>query len=342
VLSAILKSPGTIEIRDVAVPEPSEGELLVKVEAALTCGTDLKAYLRGHSLIPMPGPFGHEFSGLVAARGKGAGRFKVGDAVMSVHSAPCLRCSYCAKGLFNLCENLMSSKVLGAFSEYILIPAHVVSQNVFRKPDSLSFQEAAFLEPLSCVVHGIEPLKITARDTILVIGAGPIGLLHLMLLKKKGAKVMITALEQERLETARRLGADITFHPSETAASVNDSSKGKGVDYVFECTGQPEVWESSVGYVRRGGTVVLFGGCKKGANVTFSAERLHYDEITLKGTFHFTPQDVKKAFLLLKNIEIDVKQLITGTCSLKEVATVFPLLAKGKGIKYVISPWMAD
>ena len=115
---------------------------------------------------------------------------------MSVHSAPCLNCAYCTKGLFNLCENLMSSKVLGAFSEYILIPRHVVSQNVFKKPDSLGFQEAAFLEPLSCVVHSVEPLNITNKDTVLIIGAGPIGLLHLMLLKHKGAKVMITGLEE--------------------------------------------------------------------------------------------------------------------------------------------------
>ena len=337
-LSAILKSPGIIELQNVAVPEPAEGELLVKVMSALTCGTDLKAYLRGHSLIPMPGPFGHEFSGVVAARGRGASRFKVNDAVMSVHSAPCLACSYCDRGLYNLCENLMASKVLGAFSEYILIPKHVVSQNVFKKPDSLGFQEAAFLEPLSCVVHSVGPLNITSKDTVLIIGAGPIGLLHLMLLKHKGAKVMITGLEQERLETAGKLGADVVFHPSETAASVHDFSLGMGVDYVFECTGQPDVWESSVDYVRRGGTVVLFGGCKKGTDVTFSAERLHYDEITLKGIFHFTPQDVKKAFLLLKNNEIDVKQLITATCSLKELPSVFPLLAKGKGIKYAVVP----
>ena len=337
-LSAILKSPGTIEIQDVAVPEPAEGQLLVKVMAALTCGTDLKAYLRGHSLIPMPGPFGHEFSGVVAARGKGAASFKVGDAVMSVHSAPCSNCAYCAKGLFNLCENIMSSKVLGAFSEYILIPKHVVRQNVFKKPDGLDFQEASFLEPLSCVVHSVEPLNITSKDTTLIIGAGPIGLLHLMLIKHKGAKVMITGLEQERLDTAKKLGADLTFHPSETATQVRDFTHGMGVDYVFECTGQPAVWESSVDYVRRGGTVVLFGGCKKDTDVTFSAERIHYDEITLKGIFHFAPKDVKKACLLLKNNEIDVKQLITATCSLTELPSVFPLLAKGKGIKYAVLP----
>ena len=194
------------------------------------------------------------------------------------------------------------------------------------------------MEPLSCVVHSVGPLNITNKDTVLIIGAGPIGLLHLMLLKHKGAKVMITGLEQERLDTAKKLGADVVFHPSETATQVRDFSLGMGMDYVFECTGQPGVWESSVDYVRRGGTVVLFGGCKKGTDVTFSAERLHYDEITLKGIFHFTPQDVKKAFLLLKNNKIDVKQLITATCSLKKVASVFPLLAKGKGIKYAVVP----
>ncbi len=337
-LSAILKSTGKIEIQDVAIPEPAEGELLVKVKSALTCGTDLKAYLRGHALIPMPGPFGHEFSGVVAAKGKGVGRFKVGDAVMSVHSAPCLTCAYCRKKLFNLCENLMASKVLGAFAEYILIPKHVVNQNTFRKPERLGFKEAAFLEPLSCVVHSVEPLKIRQKDTALIIGAGPIGLLHLMLLKHKGAKVMMTGLEQERLETARKLGADSIFHPSETAAQVRDFSRGMGVDYVFECTGQPQVWESSVNYVRRGGTVVLFGGCKKGTDVTFSAERLHYDEITLRGIFHFTPQDVKKAFLLLKDGKIDVKQLITGTCSLQELPSVFPCWPKARALNTSLFP----
>src|SRR5574340_130438 len=274
-----------IEVREVPVPEPAEGELLVKVKAALTCGTDLKAYLRGHSLIPMPGPFGHEFSGVVAARGKGVRRFRVGDAVMSVHSAPCLKCPYCRRGLFNLCEDLMSSKVLGAFSEYILIPRHIVLQNVFRKPDGLGFQEAAFLEPLSCVVHNIEPLHLGRKDSVLLLGAGPIGLLHLMLAKYKGARVMITDLQEGRLATAKKLGADVTSLPSEVFPQARSFSSKMGVDYVIECTGQPAVWESSVDYVRRGGTVVLFGGCRKGTSVTFSAERIHYDEITLKGIF---------------------------------------------------------
>jgi L-iditol 2-dehydrogenase len=337
-LSAILTRPGVIEIKEVELPEPAEGELLVKIKASLTCGTDLKAFVRGHSLIPMPGPFGHEFSGIIARKGKGISRFKVGDAVMAVHSAPCLRCSYCKRKFFNLCENLMSTKVLGAFSEYILIPKHIVQQNVFKKPESLSFKEASFLEPLSCVVHAMELLNIKRKDTVFIIGAGPIGLLHLLYAKSKGARALITGLEEERLKTAKKLGADLTFHPSQRVESVQGFTDGLGVDYVFECTGQPDIWESSVNYVRKGGTVILFGGCRAGSTANFNTEKLHYDEITLKGTFHFTPEDVRKAFFLLKNKKIGVKKLISGTYSLQEIEEVFARLVKGTGIKYAIVP----
>jgi L-iditol 2-dehydrogenase len=338
VLAAVLTRPGEIELREVAIPEPSDGEILVEVKSSLTCGTDLKAFLRGHALIPMPGPFGHEFSGVVVEKGKRVSKFKVGDAVMAVHSAPCLACPYCKKKLFNLCESLMSAKVLGAFSEYILVPRHIVRQNVFKKPKGLSFAEAAFLEPLSCVVHGMENLGIKKDDTVFIIGAGPIGLLHLLLAKSKGARVMITGLEEERLKAAKKLGADLSFDPSQTIKSVRDFTGGIGADYIFECTGQTDIWEASVEYVRRGGTVVLFGGCKGGAIVRFKAERLHYDEITLRGTFHFTPQDVAKAFGLLRDRKIDTRKLISGTYPLSEIKDVFARLVKGDGIKYALIP----
>jgi len=336
VRAAILKEPGCIEICEVERPVPAEGELLVKVEAALTCGTDLKAYLRGHPLIPMPGLFGHEFSGVVAEKGKGARKFKIGDPVMGVHSAPSLKCAYCRRGLGNLCEHIMTTKVLGAFAEYILIPGHIVAQNLFKKPEHIGFDEAAFLEPLACVVHGMDPLKITGKNTILIIGAGPIGLLHLLLAKSKGARVLVADIEEKRLSTAGALGADRTFHASQTHASVHTATRELGVDIVFECTGRSRVWEESVQFVRRGGTVVLFGGCKKGTTVTYDTERLHYDEITLKGVFHFTPHDVKKAFQLLKGGTIPVKKLVSATCRLQEISDVFSKLSRGEGIKYVV------
>lgn len=337
-LSALLIRPGIIEFKEVDPPEPSEGELLIKVKAALTCGTDLKAFIRGHSLIPMPGPFGHEFSGIVVGKGRGVTRFRVGDAVMAVHSAPCLQCSYCRRKLTNLCENIMSSKIPGAFAEYILIPKHIVQQNVYKKPDNINFKEAAFLEPLACVVHGMEPLNITRKDTVFIMGAGPIGLLHLLLAKSKGAKVMMTGLEEERLKMAEKLGADLVSAPGAAEKAVQDFTRGIGADYVFECTGQPDIWESSVNYVRRGGTVILFGGCKTGTLVSYPAERIHYDEITLKGTFHFSPEDVKKAYLLLKHKKIEVKKLITGTYALTEIQSVFNNLVRGEGVKYAIVP----
>jgi L-iditol 2-dehydrogenase len=232
----------------------------------------------------------------------------------------------------------MTTKVLGSYAEYLLIPRRIVAQNIFKKPEHLSFDEAAFLEPLACVVHGMEPLGIRRKDTVLIMGAGPIGLLHLLRARALGAKVLVTGLEEERLKTAKMLGAAAVFHPALAGEAVGAITDGRGVDYVFECTGQPQVWENSVDYVRRGGTVVLFGGCRKGATVTYDAARLHYDEITLKGTFHFTPQDVRKAFVLLKKGTIVVKKLISGSCGLNGIQDVFARLSKGEGLKYAVRP----
>jgi L-iditol 2-dehydrogenase len=337
VRAATLVAPRTVEIREVATPGPGRGEVLVKIRAALTCGTDLKAFLRGHPMIPMPGLFGHEFSGVIAEAGEGVMGFRRGDEIMSVHSAPCLECSYCRRGLFNLCENIMKTKVLGAFAEYILLPAHIVKQNLFHKPAGLSFNEAAFLEPLSCVVHSMADLAIAEGDRILIIGAGPIGLLHLLLAKLKGAAVIITALEPERLRLAKDLKADMTVAPEELQNALREFTGGLGVDYVFECTGQARVWEDSVHYVRRGGTVVLFGGCKSGTRVSYDAYRLHYDELIVRGVFHFTPQNVKTAYSLLQG-PLSVSPLISGSYPLADLAIPFEKLSAGEGIKYAVIP----
>jgi L-iditol 2-dehydrogenase len=353
-LANIIIKPGTIELHKIKTPKPSPGEILVKVKAALTCGTDVKAFLRGHPLIPMPGVFGHEFSGIVAEVGKGVRRFKEGDPIMAVHTAPSLKCMFCKKGLYNLCEKIMQTKVLGAFAEYILLPSHVVRQNVFHKPKNLTFEEAAFLEPLSCVVHSVEPLGIKRGDSVLVMGAGPIGLLHLLLLKKKGAKVAVADIKKERIRTAKELGADFTILNLPSSSEIPPCSpltplcpplvrgelKGGGIgfDYVFECTGKQEVWETSVNYVRKGGTVILFGGCESGTTVTYDTGRIHYDEITLKGVFHYTPSDVKKAYKLLCEGKLGVSRLISGRYPLKYVQKAFDNLAKGVGIKYAIIP----
>jgi L-iditol 2-dehydrogenase len=337
-LTSLLVKPGKIELREVKIPRPSKGEVLVKIKTALTCGTDLKAFLRGHPMIPMPGVFGHEFSGVVAEVGKGVQRFKEGNEIMTVHSAPCLECKYCKKRVYNLCEKIMWTKVLGAFAEYILLPPHVVRHNAFHKPKNITFEEASFLEPLSCVVHGIEPLDIKKGDSVLVIGAGSIGLLHLLCLKAKGAIVAATDINAEKLKIAKKLDADFTFKPEKIETNLKKITNGIGFDYVFECTGTPEVWESSVRYLRKGGTLLLFGGCKKGTTVTYDTYRLHYDEITLKGVFHYTPADVRKAYEILCDGKLGISRLISGSYPLRHIDKAFNKLAKGKGIKYAIIP----
>jgi L-iditol 2-dehydrogenase len=364
-LANIIIKPGRIELCEIKTPQPSHGEILIKIKAALTCGTDLKAFRRGHPMIPMPGVFGHEFSGVVAGVGKGVKGFQEGDEIIAVHSAPCLECSYCKKRLYNLCEKIMDTKLLGAFSEYILLPKHIVKQNVFYKPKNLSFEEAAFLEPLSCVVHGMKSIDIKKGDNALVIGAGPIGLLHLLLLKEKEAVVAISDKHKKKLKIAKELGADLTLFAKELCLPSPSPLNGVkhtpaplsrgdfttppplvkrgwgdfiGFDYIFECTGRPEVWEASVNYVRRGGTVILFGGCKSGTKVTYDTGKLHYDEITLKGVFHFTPSDVKKAYKLLCKGRIGISRLISGSYPLNQLQKAFDKLARGVGIKYAIIP----
>jgi L-iditol 2-dehydrogenase len=259
----------------------------------------------------------------------------------------------------------MHTKALGAFAEYIILPSHVVRQNVFHKPAHLSFEEAAFLEPLSCVVHSVETLRITKGNSVLIIGAGPIGLLHLLLLKRKNAKVAVTDIKKERLNMAKRLGADfiVTINPPAPPFSkggrggifksgveglsgkqvwedsqMEKFTNGIGFDYVFECTGIPDVWEASVNYARRGGAVILFGGCKSGTKVTYDTGKIHYDEITLKGVFHYTPADVKKAYHLLSEGKLGVSKLISGRYPLNKLQNAFNKLAQGEGIKYAIIP----
>jgi L-iditol 2-dehydrogenase len=331
-----LIEPGKIEISDVPVPGPSDGEVVIKVNTALTCGTDLKAYDRGHSFIPMPGPFGHEYSGTVAKTGNGVQSFKEGDHVMGTHSAPCMACRYCKKGIYNLCETIMDQKVLGAFAEYILLPPHIVNQNLYHKPDTISFEEAAMLEPYSCVIHPYSRLNLDNTETALVIGAGPIGLMHLAYLHMKGIRVIVSDFFDDRLSLASTMGAYKTDVPVNTLDTANDATDGLGVDLAIECSGQVNVWETSARYVRKGGTLVLFGGCPSGTSVSYDTHRLHYDELTLMGSFHYTPADVRTAYHDLTERKIDLSRLITGEFPLRDLEKALMLLREGKGIKYAI------
>ncbi|GAB4542739.1 MAG: alcohol dehydrogenase catalytic domain-containing protein [Thermodesulfovibrionia bacterium] len=337
-LQAILIEPRRIELRDVPIKGPSSGEVIIKIHTALTCGTDLKAYLRGHPLIPMPGPFGHEYSGYVAKTGKGVKGFKEGDAVMGVHSAPCLVCRYCKKRLFNLCDNIMKTKALGAFAEYLLLPANVVKHNLYHKPDEIGFSESALLEPLSCVIHPFRRMKMAGIENALVMGTGAIGLMHIAYLRMRGIRVFATDVSMERLFIAEGLGARIIMHGDNIKDLIMEETDGMGFDLVIECTGKEDVWQECINYPRRGGMVILFGGCPKGSRVCYDTHRLHYDELTLYGSFHYTPADVKMAYDILTEKRLHLAPIISGGFHLNEITSAFNLLKDGKGIKYAITP----
>lgn len=337
----VLMEPGRIAVQEAPSPVPGPGEVLIDIRAALTCGTDLKTYRRGHPKIPLPSPFGHEFSGTVAAVGEAVSAFSPGDAVMAVHTAPCGRCFYCKAGRQNLCGELMETKVLGAFSEQILLPAHIVAVNLYPKPEHLSFEEAAFLEPLSCVVYGgmVQPLR--AGETVLILGAGPIGLLFLLLARAAGAsRVIVAGRRGERRELAAKLGADCVIDASceDVRGRIAELTSGLGADQVIECTGIPEVWELCPDLVRKGGRILLFGGCASGTRVSFDTARLHYDQLRLDGVFHFTPEAVARARELLVSGAVDVTPLISARVPLEKLEEVFGLLLEGKGIKYALIP----
>ena len=331
--SLILHEPGRITLEEVPVPTPGHGEILVKVKAATTCGTDLKAFKRGHDQIPMPGGFGHEYSGIVAAAWSGS-KFKIGQAIMGVHSAPCGECFWCERGQENLCETIMSSKVLGSFAEYLLIPKRIADKNIFDKPDAIPFEIASLLEPYSCVAQGILELNhvICEDASVLIIGPGAIGLLFVAALKEVGVtNITLAGRNPDRLKVGEAFGAKTVL--------ISDYQKeGRGFDIVIECTGQVEVWEKSIDFVRRGGTLMLFGGCAPGTTVTFDTKRVHYDQISIVSPFHFGTQAVRQARIWTLNSQTDLSLLLSGERKLEEGATVFQDLDSGKGIKFVFRP----
>ncbi len=342
-IAGYLIAPATIELRDEPVPEPGPGEVIVRVRAALTDGTDLKAYRRGHPQMPMPTRFGHEFSGDIAAVGVGVTAFAPGDAIMSVHSAPCGTCWWCANDEAELCADVMATKILGAYAEYLTLPPHIVQRNAFRKPASLSYEAAAFLEPLACVVHSIRWLQAKPAAQIAVIGDGGFGILHALVLRTLGfPDAVIVGRRPARLAVARAYGLAtidaVGIDTDGVATLLRERSGGRGMDAVVESTGTAVVWEAVPHFVRRGGTVSLFGGLPGGTRVSFDAARLHYDEVRVVSPFHFGPRAVREAYELLASGAIDPTPLVSERFKLADLGRAFAALDGGDGLKYAIVP----
>jgi len=336
-LQARLVRPGEVELIEVPVPDPGTDGVVLRVEAALTCGTDVKTWRRGHPKIPLPTAFGHEFAGTVAAVGRDVRNLREGDRVACPPTAPCFACARCLRGYTNLCETAIAGMVVGAFGEYVRLPSRVVRTNLFLRPDSMSGIEAAALEPLACVVHGAGRVDLRNAERVLILGDGAIGLLFARLADLRGAgNVVVVGHHANRLDVAGKYGAAVS---TASPDALRERFRGEdGADVVVECVGDPALWTLAHELTRAGGSALLFGGCPAGTVAGFDAFRLHYSEVDARGAFHYSPDDVRTAFDLLAAGRVDVGRLVTHTAPLRDFTTAFGHALDRTAIKVAILP----
>jgi len=333
VKAAILHGREHIQIEDIAPPPLKPGEVRVRIEAALTCGTDLKVFKRGYhaKMIVPPAVFGHELAGVILELGSGvlALGWKIGERVAVANSAPCGECFFCQNHQENLCEDLLFLN--GAYAEAIVVPARFVRKNLLRLKPETDFRDAALIEPLACVVQGVEDTKLRAGQNVLVIGAGPIGLMFVALAKNLGGNVTVAGRRAARLEAAHRLGAGQVIDVGdggELVAKVNKATESN-FDAVIEAVGKPETWEAAVQLVRKGGTVNFFGGCPSGTKVSLDTESIHYSHLTLLATFHHTPHVIRRALEFIEAGVIRARDFVDGECPLSQLPELFKSMAAG-------------
>jgi len=335
--AAMYYGAGQTKFEEVPVPVPGPGEILMKNVSALTCGTDLKTYRRGYRT-DKPGAgriFGHESAGIVYEMGPGVTKFKIGDRIAPLPSAPCNKCYWCRRGQPSLCESRVGAS--GGWAQYRLLPAPIVEQLTFLIPESISFRHAAIVEPLSCAVHSIDESGITLMDMVAINGVGPLGLMQVRTAKLRGGYVIACDKSPFRLEAAKKLGADVVINIDEVedqVQAVRDCTPfSRGVDIAIDCTGLPEVWEMNVRMVRKGGTVMEFGGCKGGSTVTFNCDLLHYSQLTIKGLFATTPRIAEESFDMICRGEIPEDIFIAKTFPLAQFQDALDLHGTGTVVK---------
>ena len=341
--AAVLYGKEDLKVEQIPIPDLRPDEVLVRVKAALTCGTDLKVYRQGaHArMIQPPSVFGHELAGIIEEAGSDVRKFRKGMRVVAANSAPCLDCRYCRRGRPNLCENLLFNN--GAYAEFIRIPGRIVQQNLLEIPSHVDFADAALIEPLACVLRGLEQTGVRPGDTVAVIGMGPVGLMFTRLAKVKGARVIAVVKRQSRAELARRMGADDVVDVDQVEDVVAEVRKrtdgGSGVEVAIEAVGTPATWEWAVNMVGRGGTVNFFGGCPSTSTVRLDTERLHYSELTLMASFHHTPEYIRKALDHVSRGDIRGSDFITGTASLSSLPEILRNMVSRNGdLKMAIIP----
>lgn len=363
VLAAVLYGQEDLRLETVPDPHPGMGEVIVRVGAATTCGTDLKVWRRGgHArMLRPPTLFGHEAAGQIVAVGDGVTDWQVGDRVVANNSAPCMTCFFCQKREYSLCTDLSFNN--GTFAEYLKIPAPIVRHNLLPIPPGLPDELASLTEPLACVLHGIARSGIKPGDRVVILGDGAIGLMFVAALAMgypampigpigdttvpldlrpaDAPEMILFGGSETRLAIGKVLGARhaLSYRTiGDVPEWVRSHTEGWGADVVIEATGVPAVWEQAIACARPGATVNLFGGCPRDTHITVNTERLHYSELTLKGVFHNTPTYVRHALALIALYPSQFGQLISDRRPLEHLEQAFHDMRDRKVVKVAIVP----
>lgn len=339
--AAVLYGREDLRLEQVPRPTPAAGEVLVRVEVAPTCGTDLKVWQAGgHArMLRPPTLFGHEFAGVIAAVAKDVTAWQPGEQVVANNSAPCYDCFYCRRQRFSLCENLTFNN--GTFAEWLKIPAAIVRSNLLRVPAEVPLELAALTEPLACVLHGADEAQVQSGDRVIVLGDGAIGLMLVAVLAERGAEVILCGGNPDRLALGMQFGAvgSLDHHTVDDPVScLRQLTQVRGADAVIEATGRPAAWQTAIACARPGATVTLFGGCPRGTTVTVDTENLHYNELTLKGVFHNTPDHVREALALIASGRLPLERLISRQLPLERLSEALVQMRERSAVKIAIRP----
>ncbi|MFH1773900.1 MAG: zinc-dependent dehydrogenase [Methanobacteriota archaeon] len=336
---AMYYSNKDVRLEEMPIPKIGAGELLVKVMASGICGTDVMEWYR---IKRAPLVLGHEVTGEIVEVGEGVERYKVGDRVFVSHHVPCNTCRYCLSGHHTACETLHKTNFYpGGFAEYVRVPRINVERGVYLLPDEVSFEDGTFIEPLACVLRGQRLAHIKPGNSVLVLGSGISGLLHVQLARTLGAgRVIATDVNEYRLNAAKRFGADATIHADEDVpARLRQVSENRLADIVIVCTSATPAFTQALQCVDRGGAVVFFAPTQPGVSVPVPVDEFWRSEITLMTSYGASPVDLATALELIRARNVRVHEMITHRLSLEEVALGFKLVASAKeSIKVIIEP----
>jgi L-iditol 2-dehydrogenase len=341
--AAVLQAPNVLRLTEMATPEAAPGELVLRVRAATVCGTDLRI-LSGRKTkgVRFPSVIGHEFAGDVVQAGAGVTQFNVGDRVCMDPVIPCRACAYCKSGLENVCANrqAMGYEFDGAFAEYIRIPAIALAAgNVFRMPQGMSFEAAALAEPLACCINGQRNAGVGMGDSVVILGAGPIGLMHAALARSAGARqVIVSEPNAARRQAAAERGVTHVFDPSggSLADFVKARTDGLGADVAILAIGVPQLANEALTLVRRGGRVNLFAGFSAGDMSTIDVNLIHYGELVVTGASALSRRDYELALNMLASGQIDAGSLITHRYGVSDSLAAFDEASSGRALKVAI------